>query len=233
MKLGDPTILKNCIKKTFGGKLYELLSLSKHILTDSLIAIKNFFTQAEKRWLVLGLAKDILCSKENLGFFGWHMYAPVSPPWTGDGKIFQQFNQVNNHLQTQQTELGGLLLGSVFSRSGLTDGISIISILNSIPSDQYEATGASLVMSPSVWQKASLETSNDKFVVGWYHSHPNLGAFFSGTDRTTQDRFFSNPYSIGLVVDPIRNEAAWFRGKDSVEHPDESICVVRDGLALV
>ena len=98
MKLGDPTILKNCIKKTFGGKLYELLSLSKHILTDSLIAIKNFFTQAEKRWLVLGLAKDILCSKENLGFFGWHMYAPVSPPWTGDGKIFQQFNQVNNHL---------------------------------------------------------------------------------------------------------------------------------------
>ena len=142
-------------------------------------------------------------------------------------------DQVNNHLQTQQTELGGLLLGSIFSRSGLTDGISIISILNSIPSDQYEATGASLVMSPSVWQKASLETSNDKFVVGWYHSHPNLGAFFSGTDRTTQDRFFSNPYSIGLVVDPIRNEAAWFRGKDSVEHPDESICVVRDGLALV
>ncbi len=41
-------------------------------------------------------------------------------------------------------------------------------------------------------------------VVGWYHSHPNLGAFFSGTDRATQRAFFNRPYSVGLVVDPVR-----------------------------
>jgi hypothetical protein len=52
-------------------------------------------------------------------------------------------------------------------------------------------------------------------VVGWYHSHPNLGAFFSGTDRKTQRSFFSQRYSLGLVADPVRSEEAWFVGPDA------------------
>jgi len=51
--------------------------------------------------------------------------------------------------------------------------------------------------------------------VGWYHSHPDLGAFFSQTDRATQRAFFNAPYSVALVIDPIRNEEAWFVGAES------------------
>ena len=53
-------------------------------------------------------------------------------------------------------------------------------------------------------------------VVGWYHSHPNRGAFFSGTDRRTQRALFTQSYSIGLVIDPVRGEEAWFWGPDSI-----------------
>jgi proteasome lid subunit RPN8/RPN11 len=53
--------------------------------------------------------------------------------------------------------------------------------------------------------------------LGWYHSHPNLGAFFSSTDRYTQKHFFNNDYSLGLVIDPIRNEEKYFLNKNSIE----------------
>ena len=59
-------------------------------------------------------------------------------------------------------------------------------------------------------------TSTHSMVVGWYHSHPDLGVSFSGTDRATQRVFFNRTYSVGLVVDPVRGEEAWFIGPDSV-----------------
>jgi proteasome lid subunit RPN8/RPN11 len=60
-------------------------------------------------------------------------------------------------------------------------------------------------------------SANGKTVVGWYHSHPDLGVFFSGTDRRTQRAFFNQPHCIGLVVDPIGFQETWFIGPDSVE----------------
>jgi len=44
-----------------------------------------------------------------------------------------------------------------------------------------------------------------------------LGVFFSGTDRYTQRNFFNHPYSIGLVIDPIRDEDKVFIGQESDE----------------
>lgn len=135
--------------------------------------------------------------------------------------------KIRRHLSTKRIELGGLLLGTVYSRRDLVSGIALILITDSVQSDDYLATGASLEMSPSVWEKARARSDAEQFVVGWYHSHPNLGAFFSGTDRRTQSQFFTNPYSIGLVVDPIRNEAAWFLGRDSLDIKPNRVHYVR------
>ncbi|MCG3201208.1 MAG: hypothetical protein NFCOHLIN_01074 [Gammaproteobacteria bacterium] len=60
-------------------------------------------------------------------------------------------------------------------------------------------------------------------VVGWFHSHPNLGAFFSGTDRSTQRKFFGHEYSLGYVIDPIRDEHAYFLGADSEEIGSDTV----------
>lgn len=44
----------------------------------------------------------------------------------------------------------------------------------------------------------------DEKIVGWYHSHPNMGAhFFSSTDIATQKRYqMFLPQSVGFVIDP-------------------------------
>ena len=43
-------------------------------------------------------------------------------------------------------------------------------------------------------------------VVGWYHSHPGFGCWFSGTDINTQQSFEQlNSRAVGIVVDPVQS----------------------------
>lgn len=116
------------------------------------------------------------------------------------------------HLAANKTEAGGLLTGRVCR---LPNERILVSVENATPADDFDGTGVSLKMSASVWDDARVRAPSGTFVVGWYHSHPNLGAFFSGTDRSTQRRFFSHEYSLGLVYDPVRGEHLWFSGPDS------------------
>ncbi|MEZ8096729.1 Mov34/MPN/PAD-1 family protein [Photobacterium swingsii] len=127
---------------------------------------------------------------------------------------------VMSHILKNNTESGGLLLGEVISTDSLKNGIVGIKVTEAIPSNDFDATSVSLSMGPEVWSSARLHSSESNFVIGWYHSHPNLGAFFSGTDRKTQAEFFNQEYHVGLVIDPIRNEECWFLGKDSKPIPE-------------
>ena len=122
--------------------------------------------------------------------------------------------RVMEHAHSDNVELGGLLVGAVYGRKP-DNGAIAIRIHEAVPSENFESTSVSLNMSPDVWQKAACYRDQGLCVVGWYHTHPNLGAFFSGTDRSTQRGFFREPYSLGLVVDPIRGEEAWFIGPTS------------------
>eukprot|EP00916_Digyalum_oweni_P018215 GHVL01030586.1.p1 GENE.GHVL01030586.1~~GHVL01030586.1.p1 ORF type:complete len:308 (+),score=34.59 GHVL01030586.1:31-954(+) len=50
------------------------------------------------------------------------------------------------------------------------------------------------------------QTGRPETVVGWYHSHPGFGCWFSGTDINTQQSFEKlNSRAIGVVVDPIQS----------------------------
>eukprot|EP00440_Ansanella_granifera_P030440 gb/GFBE01033070.1/.p1 GENE.gb/GFBE01033070.1/~~gb/GFBE01033070.1/.p1 ORF type:complete len:317 (+),score=112.93 gb/GFBE01033070.1/:1-951(+) len=50
------------------------------------------------------------------------------------------------------------------------------------------------------------QTGRPEMVVGWYHSHPGFGCWFSGTDINTQQSFEQlNPRAVGVVVDPIQS----------------------------
>ena len=72
-------------------------------------------------------------------------------------------------------------------------------------------------MDSTIWNDANSCLSSKQAVVGWYHSHPNLGVFFSATDRYNQKASFSASFHLGLVIDPIRNQTALFKGADSDE----------------
>jgi hypothetical protein len=135
--------------------------------------------------------------------------------------------EIDGHLSAARTELGGLLVGLVYMTEGPSGRPgSMVLVRRAVPGHPMEATGVSLRMGTGVWEaaRAAQDAAGD-VVVGWYHSHPNLGAFFSGTDRATQARFFSQPYSLGLVVDPVRSEEKWFVGARAMQLDAERIIV--------
>lgn len=137
-------------------------------------------------------------------------------PWPLVAASRQTLSSVWAHLSEQRVEMGGLLIGSVHDLPG-HGGHFVVVVSDHVRSVEFEGTGVSLRMDPDVWERARLRAGEGRFVVGWYHSHPNLGTFFSGTDRRTQRAFFNQPHSLGLVVDPVRMEEKWFIGGDSDE----------------
>jgi proteasome lid subunit RPN8/RPN11 len=112
--------------------------------------------------------------------------------------------------------MGGLLVGSVYEGLSCGDNF-VVAVSDFARSIDFDGTSVSLRMDPDVWERARTRSHDGATVVGWYHSHPNLGVFFSGTDRKTQRAFFNQSHSIGLVIDPIRLEEKWFIGADSEE----------------
>ena len=127
-----------------------------------------------------------------------------------------------SHLQERNVEMGGLLLGAVYEGLRGTDDL-VITVTDFARSTEFDSTHVSLKMDPDVWERARLQSDGTTVVVGWYHSHPNLGVFFSGTDRKTQRAFFYHPHSLGLVIDPIRVEQMWFAGADSTQLTESQI----------
>ena len=142
---------------------------------------------------------------------------------------------VVQHLCTSHDELGGLLIGEAFYCTDHEGGehIVVIRVTHAVPGDEYASSAVSLALGAGVWTKARALLAPGKLVVGWYHSHPHMGAFFSATDRRTQQAFFSHAYSLGWVIDPFetndgRNER-WFLGADSIDVPAASIQVDQVG----
>ncbi|MGE4062479.1 MAG: Mov34/MPN/PAD-1 family protein [Rhodospirillaceae bacterium] len=132
---------------------------------------------------------------------------------------------MREHLATSHEERGGLLVGRAYH--GAQDGEAhIILAERSVASEVFDSTGVSLRMESEIWSRTRPLLAAGAMVVGWYHSHPDLGAFFSDTDRATQRSFFRNPFSVGIVIDPIRDEMRAFVGADSVRVPEENLIVV-------
>ena len=137
------------------------------------------------------------------------------------------YAQAMAHLTHQSVEQGGLLIGKVW-KNQIECGapqIACVQIREAIASLTNEATAFSLKMSADVWANANqrIATSGDTDlrIVGWFHSHPNLGAFLSATDKATQAGFFYHSYSVGWVIDPFAIGAsqhqAFFLGPKSIE----------------
>jgi len=123
----------------------------------------------------------------------------------------------------RDVERGGLLLGQAARRDAGDAHFALVHVRAAVASDDDLATGFSLRMASGVWDAARRTLRDGEQVVGWYHSHPDLGAFFSGTDRRTQRGFFNHPWSLGWVIDPVRGEEAWFAGPESEDVPATSV----------
>jgi len=99
-------------------------------------------------------------------------------------------------------EVMGLMLGELVDKF-TTRCIDVFSMPQSGNSVSVEAVDPA-------YQAKMLEmlarTGRPESVVGWYHSHPGFGCWFSGTDINTQMSFEQlNSRAVGMVVDPIQS----------------------------
>jgi proteasome lid subunit RPN8/RPN11 len=146
-----------------------------------------------------------------------------SSPWNGPNDDFfvivgkACLTHVRQQLGSNPQEQGGLLLGRLLHLDKPPGGRTIVAVCvdSAVHATEGIGTEVSLSMPASVWQEANRLRRSDQVIVGWYHSHPNIGAFFSSTDLATQAAFFQNDWSLGWVIDPIRGEQAWFKGANS------------------
>jgi proteasome lid subunit RPN8/RPN11 len=118
------------------------------------------------------------------------------------------------HLKSNlRVEQGGILFGNAYEDTEL--GI-YVDITAAVAAPATVGTGAHLDFTPNSWtgimDYAKAEHPDDN-IVGWYHSHPNLSAFMSGTDMNTQQAFFYHPWCLSIVYDPCREDMKFFLGR--------------------
>jgi len=123
-------------------------------------------------------------------------------------------SNLKTHLKTNlKVEQGGILFGNAYEDSEL--GI-YVDITAAVAAPATVGTGAHLDFTPHSWtgimDYAKAQHPDDN-IVGWYHSHPNLSAFMSGTDMNTQQAFFYHPWCLSIVYDPCREDMKFFLGR--------------------
>jgi proteasome lid subunit RPN8/RPN11 len=133
----------------------------------------------------------------------------------------EALEQAKIHLAQLPVEQGGLLLGRVFRSHDqiAPEQFDCVEVTYCVPATQSAGTALSLRMEAQVWQSANeqcAQMGHGNRIVGWYHSHPGLGAFFSQTDCQTQAAFFNHAFSVGLVIDPNNDDLAGFLGAASM-----------------
>jgi proteasome lid subunit RPN8/RPN11 len=123
------------------------------------------------------------------------------------------------------TERGGLLIGRFHAPDpSVAEPVpTLVHVRGAVAGAGAESTLVSLRLPASTWEAARARLEAGERVVGWFHSHPGFGAFFSDTDRATQAAFFRAPGCLGWVIDPVRGEQAWFAGAQARELPPQQI----------
>jgi len=122
-------------------------------------------------------------------------------------------------------EHGGVLVGEPFFDAA--QNRHFVVIRTAIPALESEGSSVHLQFTPETWEFISgliEEDFPELAIIGWYHSHPGLGVFMSGTDRATQKAFYNHPWNLAVVVDPIAHKTGWFCGAD---------CEVLDQLHVI
>ncbi|MDS1345194.1 Mov34/MPN/PAD-1 family protein [Planktothrix agardhii] len=123
---------------------------------------------------------------------------------------------LEDHLASNlRVEQGGILFGNAYQDPNY--GI-YVEINVAIPAPATVGSGVHLEFTSDSWQDIisyARSQHPQENIVGWYHSHPNLGVFMSGTDMNTQRAFFYHPWCLSIVRDPVRNSTGYFLGEQA------------------
>lgn len=106
-------------------------------------------------------------------------------------------------------EIGGILLGEYFCDKGK----KYVLVQHALSATQGQSFSGAFIFTLDAL--IELERQREILfprlrVLGWYHSHPGFGVFYSSIDAFSHRTQFTAPFHIGMVVDPLDKKAGFF-----------------------
>jgi proteasome lid subunit RPN8/RPN11 len=89
-----------------------------------------------------------------------------------------------------------------------------IAIRQFLPAREVRSGATMLTFTHETWATLNRDAQRRfprDVILGWHHTHPNLGIFLSAWDRFIHRHFFAQPWHVALVVDPVRREMGFFQ----------------------
>lgn len=129
-------------------------------------------------------------------------------------------------LTSLNKEVAGVLIGPRPEQQ--EDGRYVVHITDIIIAKHTRMQGASVTYTPESWRYihdvlAERYPNEEAVIVGWYHTHPGFGIFLSGMDLFIHQNFFTQPWHIAFVLDPVARRSGfftWNRPQQQVERYD-------------
>lgn len=122
----------------------------------------------------------------------------------------QALRQIAQHGESDlSSELGGVLLGTAYRYEQQV----YVDIKAALPAVSGDHGPVHFTFSADSWTQLHRDRTArypGLEVVGWFHTHPDLGVFYSGDDVVVHSAAFTLPWQVGLVVDPVRKEGSFF-----------------------
>jgi proteasome lid subunit RPN8/RPN11 len=114
--------------------------------------------------------------------------------------------QVEGHSTADMNrELGGVLMGHVIQE----DGSLLVKVEAALPVSTEDHGPIHFTFTADSWAQLHQDRAArypELDIVGWFHTHPNLGVFYSADDVVVHSAAFVMPWQVGLVFDPILGE---------------------------
>lgn len=127
--------------------------------------------------------------------------------------------QIRTHsISNLRAELGGILLGHAFRKGEQL----FVEVKAAIPAQNDDHGPVHFTFTADAWRQIHHERETNYphlDIVGWFHTHPGLNVFYSSDDVVVHSAAFTQPWHVGLVVDPIRNESCYFGWENGVLTP--------------
>lgn len=131
----------------------------------------------------------------------------------------QALSQIRAHsISNLRSELGGVLLGHAYR-----DGEQLlVEVIAALPARNDDHGPVHFTFTADAWSQFHHDRASqypDLEIVGWFHTHPGLGVFYSSDDVVVHTAAFTLPWHVGLVVDPLGNEASYFGWQEGTLTP--------------
>ncbi|MFX0027656.1 MAG: hypothetical protein ACFE8B_00480 [Candidatus Hermodarchaeota archaeon] len=115
----------------------------------------------------------------------------------------------NHNLKPEKwREVYGILIGSIENNSKVIIKDAIPMIVGDRAGVKYENQQYvdMAQIDTSIFER-SVQDNKDDFIIGWWHTHPGFGFFYSPIDCMTQLGYqIPNPYAVGLIFDHCKKD---------------------------